>query len=337
VNVDALRQTFLSDLERITDSRSLEEVRLKYFSRKSGLIKQAFASMKDLAPEDRKGFGASINALQAEMEEAFSVKESELAGHLETQKLEAERIDVTLPGLAPARGHLHPITLMRREMEEIFSGMGYTVESGPEIENDWFNFTALNMPPDHPARDTQDTFYLEDGFLLRTHTSNIQIHTMMNHQPPLLILAPGRVFRRDDSPRHSPQFHQVEGFAIDRKMDFRHFKGTLEHFLNRLFGEGTKVRFRPSFFPFTEPSAEVDISCIFCSGEGCTVCSRTGWVEIMGAGMIHPAVLNNVGFDPEEWMGFAFGMGLDRVAMLKYGIPNIRLLFESDVRLLEQF
>lgn len=335
--VESLREGFLTDLERASDRRSLEDLRIKYFSRKAGLLKQAFAQIPSLPPQERKTFGASLNRLQKELEEIFQKKSEAIQTATKSREASSSTIDVTLPGTPPRAGHLHPITLIRREIEDIFTRMGYTVESGAEIENDWYNFTALNMPPDHPARDMQDTFYLPDGYLLRTHTSNVQIHTMEQLDPPLLVLAPGRVFRRDDSPRHSPMFHQVEGFAVAEVMDFRHFKGTLEYFLRKLFGTDTLIRFRPSFFPFTEPSAEVDISCIFCGGKGCRVCSQSGWMEIMGAGMIHPDVLRNVNYDPERWMGFAFGLGIDRVAMLRYGIPNIRLLFESDIRLLEQF
>ncbi|HEY5611561.1 MAG TPA: phenylalanine--tRNA ligase subunit alpha, partial [Thermoanaerobaculia bacterium] len=254
------------------------------------------------------------------------------------KKVAREKVDVTLPGRLPRLGHLHPVTIVRREMEAIFSEMGYTIDAGPEIETDWYNFEALNFTPDHPARDTQDTFYLSEKYLLRTHTSNVQIRTMENHKPPIKVLSPGRVYRRDEiTLRRSPMFHQVEALYVDRGVHFGHLRGTLEHFIHRIFFADTQVRFRPSYFPFTEPSAEVDISCVFCGGQGCGTCSQTGWMEILGCGMVHPQVLRNVGVDPEEWSGWAFGMGIDRVAMLKFGIPNIRVLFENDLRVLKQF
>ncbi len=232
---------------------------------------------------------------------------------------------------------LHPVTITRRRIEDIFKSMGYSIEDAPEIEEEWYNFTALNMPEDHPARAEHDTFYLKSPYLLRTHTSNVQIRTMLKRKPPFLVLAPGRVFRRDDSPRHSPMFHQIEGFGLGSPFTFSNFKATLSHFLIKLFGKDIEVRFRPSYFPFTEPSAEVDVSCIFCKKRGCSVCSQSGYIEIMGAGMIHPQVLRCVNIDPEKWTGFAFGMGIDRITMLLFGIPNIRMLFESDLRILEQF
>lgn len=320
------------------DHAALESLRVEYFGRKGGLVPAMFGKLKAVPPEEKRSVGDALNTLRDRIESELKEK-LEQAAAAEAERREARQsIDVTLPGRKPAVGHLHPITIVRREMEDIFAGMGYSVESGPEIETDWYNFEALNFTPDHPARDSQDTFFLENGMLLRTHTSNVQIRAMERLQPPLKVLAPGRVFRRDEiTMRRSPMFHQVEGFMIDRGIHFGHLKGTLEHFLRQIFTPETKVRFRPSYFPFTEPSAEVDISCVFCEGKGCGTCSQTGWMEILGCGMVHPNVLRNVKIDPDEWSGFAFGMGIDRVAMLKFGVPNIRTLFENDLRVLEQF
>ena len=248
-------------------------------------------------------------------------------------------LDVTLPGRVPRLGHLHPTTLVRRELEEIFVEMGYSLDPGPEVETDWYNFEALNFTPDHPARDMQDTFFVNvDQLLLRTHTSNVQIRTMERIQPPLRVLSCGRVYRRDEiTMRKSPVFHQAEGLLVDRGIHIGHLRATLEQFIKRLFGADLAMRMRPSYFPFTEPSAEVDMSCVFCRGKGCATCSYTGWMEILGSGMVHPQVLRNVGIDPDVWSGFAFGFGLDRAAMIKYDIPNIRTLFENDLRVLQQF
>ena len=247
-------------------------------------------------------------------------------------------VDVSLPGRKPAFGSLHPITIVRREIEEIFREMAYTLDPGPEIETDWYNFEALNFTPDHPARDTQDTFFLGEKYLFRTHTSNVQIRTMESVKPPVKVLSAGRVFRRDEiTLRRSPMFHQVEGLYVDRGVHIGHLRGTLEHFMQRIVSPDTKIRIRPIYFPFTEPSAEVDISCSFCHGKGCGTCSQTGWMEILGCGMVHPQVLRNCSIDPEEWSGFAFGLGIDRVAMIKFDIPNIRVIFENDLRVLGQF
>ncbi len=317
---------------------ALEQLRVRYFGRKGGLIPSLFGKLKTVPSEHKKEAGDALNKLRDRIESDLKEKLDRASSEEGAKKEARQSIDVTLPGRRPAFGHYHPITIVRREMERIFTELGYSVESGPEIESDWYNFEALNFTPDHPARDSQDTFFLDNGLLLRTHTSNVQIRAMERLEPPIKVLAPGRVFRRDEiTMRRSPMFHQVEGFLIDRGIHFGHLKGTLEHFLHRIFTPETKVRFRPSYFPFTEPSAEVDISCVFCSGEGCGTCSQTGWMEILGCGMVHPNVLRNVGMDPDQWSGFAFGMGIDRVAMLKFGVPNIRTLFENDLRVLEQF
>ncbi len=251
----------------------------------------------------------------------------------------AERLDVTMPGIPQPLGHLHPLTLVMDEIAEIFLGMGFNIAEGPEVETDYYNFEALNIPKDHPARDMQDSFYFGSDILLRTHTSPVQVHTMVKTAPnvPVRIIAPGKVYRRDDDATHSPMFHQVEGLAIDRNISLSDLKGTLLLFVRQMFGAHQQVRLRPSFFPFTEPSAEVDMSCVICAGKGCRVCKETGWLEILGAGMVHPRVLEMSGYDPEEYTGYAFGMGVERIAMLKYGIDDLRLFFKNDLRMLRQF
>ena len=254
-----------------------------------------------------------------------------------SRSLLRERIDVTLPGRAVRHGRLHPVTQVREEICRIFAGLGFSVVEGPEVELDYYNFEALNIPKDHPARDMQDTFYVEDNIVLRTHTSPVQVRIMEKTKPPVRILSPGRVYRRDSDISHTPMFHQIEGLLVDRGITFGDLKGVLTVFLKQMFGEETALRFRPSFFPFTEPSAEVDIRCVMCSGRGCRVCGQSGWLEILGSGMVDPEVFKNVGYDPEEFTGFAFGLGLERIAMLKFGISDIRLFFENDLRFLEQF
>ena len=340
---DDLLRAFAEDAKAFHSLEDLEGLRIKYLSRKSGCLTEAMKAIPGLPPEERKSYGARLNDVKKQVEERLEALEADLKKRADEERLLTGVLDVTLPGLPPEPGMLHPITRVRRQMEEIFRTLGYSVEDAPEIEDDWYNFTALNLPENHPARDEQDTFYLKPAgpaaplhpgrrFLLRTHTSNVQIRAMKKHAPPLLVLAPGRVFRRDDSPRHSPMFHQIEGFAIDRRMSFANFKATLDYFLKKLFDESVTVRFQPSYYPFTEPSADVVVSCVFCKQKGCRVCSQTGWIEIMGSGMVHPQVLRNVGYDPGQWMGFAFGMGIDRVAMIKYGMPNIRLHFEAGIK-----
>lgn len=329
-----LRQAFDQALAQAgTDPRLLEEVRVRFAGRKSGALRQLEEKLASLPREERPAFGRGLNELkkhiEARLEAAFAAAQARPAAR--------EAVDVTLPGRKPPLGALHPVTLVRREIEEIFLRMGYSVADGPEIEDDWHNFEALNIPPDHPARDSQDTFYLPGGLLLRTHTSPVQIRTMESMKPPIRVIIPGRVYRRDSDLRHSPMFHQVEGLVVDEGISFAHLKATLEAFLHRLFDPSLSVRLRPSFFPFTEPSAEVDISCVMCRGGGCALCSGSGWVEILGAGMVNPRVFRAVGIDPERYTGFAFGLGLDRVAMLKYRIPDLRVLFSGDERLLRQF
>ena len=330
---------FDAALSRATSARALDELRVRYFGRKEGLIPGFFSRLKEVAREQKKDVGDALNKLRDRLEADLKEKSDRVAAEEAARREAREQIDVTLPARMPRLGHLHPITIVRREMEQIFREMGYSIDPGLEIETDWYNFEALNFTPDHPARDTQDTFFLDvTPYLLRTHTSNVQIRSMEKYEPPVKVLSCGRVFRRDEiTMRRSPMFHQAEGFLVDRGIHIGHLRATLEHFIDRLFGLDLKMRMRPSFFPFTEPSAEVDMSCVFCRGAGCGTCSQTGWMEILGCGMIHPQVLRNVGIDPEEWSGFAFGMGLDRVAMLKFDIPNIRTLFENDLRVLSQF
>ena len=338
-DLHALGTDFDAALAAADSAAALDELRVRYFGRKGGLIPALFTQLKDVPKEQKKEVGDALNKLRDRIETELKEKIERVSAAEAANKAARDTIDVTLPARTPRLGHLHPITLVRQQMEQIFKEMGYSVDPGPEIETDWYNFEALNFTPDHPARDMQDTFFLDvPGMLLRTHTSNVQIRTMENVKPPIKVVSAGRVFRRDEiTMRRSPMFHQFEGFLVDRGIHIGHMRATLEHFVRRLFDENATVRLRPSFFPFTEPSAELDMSCVFCKGNGCGVCSHTGWMEILGCGMIHPQVLRNVGIDPEEWSGFAFGMGLDRVAMLKYDVPNIRVLFENDLRVLQQF
>ena len=313
---------------------SWEALRVSWAGAKSGRLKELQALIPKAA--DKRAFGQAFNLLKARVEDALAARDTELSRVEAAARVEAERVDVTLPGRRPLVGSLHPVTLVSREIEAVFRSLGYSIAEGPELEDDRYNFALLNFPEDHPARDAQDTLFVEDGRLLRTHTSPVQIRTMLARQPPIRVICPGRVYRNDNDLRHSPMFHQVEGLCVAEGITLGDLKGTLEAFIARLFTRQTKARFRPSYFPFTEPSAEVDITCQICLGNGCPTCSHTGWMEILGSGMVDPRVLDNCGIDPDRYSGFAFGLGLDRVAMNKYGIPNIRSLFESDERLLRQ-
>jgi phenylalanyl-tRNA synthetase alpha chain len=340
--LDDIAQTgreFDSALASANTAHTLDEVRVRYFGRKGGVVPALFARLKEVPKEQKKDVGDALNKLRDRIESALKEKSNRVASEEAARKEALETVDVTLPGRVPPLGHLHPITIVRRQLEEIFLEMGYSLDPGPEVETDWYNFEALNFTPDHPARDTQDTFFVDvDQLLLRTHTSNVQIRSMERFKPPLRVLSCGRVYRRDEiTMRKSPVFHQAEGFLVDKGIHIGHLRATLEQFIKRLFGADLAMRMRPSYFPFTEPSAEVDMSCVFCRGKGCGTCSYTGWMEILGSGMIHPQVLRNVGIDPDEWSGFAFGFGLDRAAMIKFDIPNIRTLFENDLRVLQQF
>jgi len=308
-----------------------------YLLGRKGLFSEYIEKIKLLEKEDRKTFGGEINRLKLYAEESLNNLKDTLDRAEREEKERALRIDVTLPGKMPLVGRSHPIAQTLREMVRIFSSLGFSVAEGPDIESDFYNFEALNIPGDHPARDMQDTFYIKPGIVLRTHTSPVQIRVMESQLPPVRIIAPGAVYRCDHDVSHTPMFHQVEGLMIDRGVRFSDLKGMLSAFAQDMFGTETKVRFRPSYFPFTEPSAEVDIGCVICRGEGCRVCKNTGWLEILGSGMVHPQVLRNVGYDPEEVSGFAFGMGVERIAMLKFGIDDIRMFFQNDVRFLSQF
>jgi phenylalanyl-tRNA synthetase alpha chain len=334
--LDEVRAAFLADLERAgSDPDAVERVRVAYAGRRSGLLQDLTAELRTLSKEEKPAYGRELNLLKKLVEDRLAAARS--AAEETAAAAPDHQVDVTLPGRAPRRGAQHPVHLVRQQIEEIFLRMGYSVEDGPEVEDDWHNFEALNIPPDHPARDDQDTFYLPGGLLLRTHTSPVQARVMERQQPPIRIIVPGRVYRRDSDLRHSPMFHQIEGLMVDEGITFGNLKATLETFLHALFSDRVGVRFRPSFFPFTEPSAEVDISCIFCEGAGCGVCSRSGWIEILGAGMVDPRVFEAVGVDADRYTGFAFGLGIDRVAALMYNIPDLRLMFSGDERLTRQF
>jgi phenylalanyl-tRNA synthetase alpha chain len=315
----------------------LEEVRVRFLGRQ-GALTQLLRSLGSLPSAERPLVGAAANEAKRELE---ALLEARLGEARETERAQArgqQRLDLTIPGRRPPLGAIHPLTRVHDEIVTIFAGLGFSVAEGPEIETDYYNFEALNIPSDHPARDMQDTFYLPGGLLLRTHTSPVQVRTMLGQRPPVRIVVPGRVHRRDiPDASHSPVFHQVEGLAVDRHVTMADLKGTLELFAREMFGPRSRIRFRPSFFPFTEPSAEVDVVCFLCGGEGCRVCKQSGWLEILGSGMVHPQVLRNVGYDTEEVTGWAFGMGIERIAMLKYGVDDIRLFYDNDVRFLQQF
>ncbi|MEJ5358597.1 MAG: phenylalanine--tRNA ligase subunit alpha [Desulfobacterales bacterium] len=314
------------------DRQALQALQVRVLGRK-GLLTQILRSIAALPPERRPEAGREANRVKDRLSSAL---ESALRDCEETAR-PADRIDVTLPGRMEPRGRLHPITRVTEEICAIFSQMGFERVEGPEVEKDYYNFEALNIPKNHPARDMQDTFFVSADVVLRTHTSPLQVRTMERRRPPVRVIAPGRVFRRDSDQTHTPMFHQVEGLWVDESVSFGDLKGTLTAFVQRMFDEQTALRFRPSFFPFTEPSAEVDIRCVICRGRGCRVCKETGWLEILGSGMVHPAVFENVGYDPGRYSGFAFGLGVERVAMLKYGIDDLRRFFENDLRFLAQF
>jgi phenylalanyl-tRNA synthetase alpha chain len=317
--------------------RTLNELRTRHLGKKSAIV-QSKKLIGRVPPDERAAFGQLVQATELRIVTAINQAETTLQGLIESARTERESIDVTLPGRRPRRGHLHPITLLRERIEEIFVSLGYAIEDGREIETDFYNFDALNIPENHPARAEQDTFYTTDGFALRSQTSTVQIHAMQRRGAPVRMIAPGRVFRRDTpDPTHNPMFFQVEGLCVDRGITMAHLKGTVEEFLRQMFGPNTTTRFRPSYFPFTEPSAEFDFSCIKCGGSGCRICKQSGWIELGGSGMVHPNVLTAAGINPEEYSGFAFGLGIDRMAALMYNLDDIRLLFENDVRFLEQF
>ena len=310
---------------------------MKYLGKK-GELTAVLRSMGSLSPEERPAFGQRANEVRAQIEAEIERRQTEMKSAMRDRALRAEKLDVTVPGEDVPFGHIHPLSRVQHEIEDIFIGMGYSIAEGPEVELDYYNFQALNIPPEHPARDTQDTFYITDNVLLRSQTSPVQVHVMEKERPPIRILSPGRVYRSDAvDATHSPLFHQIEGLVVDRGVTMGDLKGTLAMFARRMFGSDTKIRFRPHHFPFTEPSAEVDVSCFACGGKGCRFCKGEGWIEILGAGMVHPNVLSGCSIDPEEYSGFAFGLGVERVALLKYHIDDMRLLYENDVRFLGQF
>lgn len=337
-NINRIKNEALSLINSDSiDDASLEALRVKYLGKK-GELTAVLRGMGQLSPEERPVIGQIVNEVRVCLEDAIASKKQELSAKALENKLIAEKLDVTVPGNTHKVGHRHPLTLVQRDLEEIFMGMGFSIAEGPEVEYDYYNFKALNIPENHPARDTQDTFYITDNILLRSQTSPVQARVMEKQKPPIRIISPGRVYRSDAmDATHSPLFHQVEGLVVDEGITMGDLKGMLETFAKAEFGEETRIRFRPHHFPFTEPSAEVDISCFACGGKGCRLCKGEGWIEILGAGMVHPNVLSMCGIDPEKYSGFAFGLGLERVTMLKYHIDDIRMFYENDVRFTEQF
>ncbi len=336
--LESLRQSALQELKQVSNMDMLNEQRVKYLGKK-GSLTSVLRGLGALSAEMRPRMGQIVNEIRTELEELIAAKAEELKQTELAHKIASERIDVTMPGRRSVLGGKHPLTVTLDRIKETFMRMGFDIAEGPEVEKDYYNFEALNFPPDHPARDMQDSFYITEEFLLRTHTSPVQVRTMQSGDPnsPVRVIAPGKVYRWDYDATHSPMFHQVEGLVIDKGITFADLKGTLELFIHDIFGDDVRVRFRPSFFPFTEPSAEVDISCVMCNGQGCRVCSGTGWLEILGCGMVHPRVLELSNYDPAQVSGFAFGMGVERIAMLVYGIDDLRLFFENDLRFLRQF
>lgn len=336
-NLDDILKEALSQFAAIDSLADLEQIKARYLG-KSGALTEQLKQLGKLSAEERPAAGARINEVKQKLEDALKDRRDAIQGRALEAQLAREALDVTLPGRGNGTGGLHPVTRTLARIEELFHSIGFATAEGPEIETDFYNFTALNIPENHPARAMHDTFYLQDGHLLRTHTSPVQVRYMQNNPPPLRIIAPGRVYRCDSDVTHTPMFHQVEGLWVDEDANFAALKGVLADFMQRFFErEELKVRFRPSFFPFTEPSAEMDIGCVICNGAGCRVCSNTGWLEVLGCGMVHPNVFSHVGVDSEKFAGFAFGLGVERLAMLRYGVNDLRLFFENDLRFLKQF
>lgn len=335
--LDQIRQQVQEQIANCDTTEKLNEIRVNILGKK-GQLTDLLKSMKDIAPEERPKVGQMVNEARAEIEHILEAQKAKMEKAIREAKMKSEVIDVTLPAKKNELGHRHPNTIALEEVERIFIGMGYEVVEGPEVERDYYNFEALNIPADHPAKDEQDTFYITGDILLRTQTSGVQVHEMEKGKLPIRMIAPGRVFRSDEvDATHSPSFHQIEGLVIDKNITFADLKGTLAEFARELFGESTKVKFRPHHFPFTEPSAEMDVTCFKCGGTGCRFCKGSGWIEILGCGMVHPHVLEMSNIDPEEYTGFAFGVGLERIALLKYEIDDMRLLYENDIRFLRQF
>lgn len=334
--IESIKSAALLAIEQATTSSGLNDVRVRFLG-KSGEITSLMKLLGTVSKEERPAMGKALNDVRVQIESALDSKTAVVEESEKQARLAAEAVDVTLPGKTSAKGSLHPLTLVREDILKVFLGMGFSVAEGPEIESDLYNFQLLNVPKDHPARDMQDTFYVNDNFVLRTHTSPMQARIMTTTQPPIRVVIPGRVYRSDDDASHSPIFHQIEGLAVDKHITVGDLEGCLQTFAEQMFSSDTRIRLRPSYFPFTEPSVEVDVTCAICHGKGCRVCKGTGWVEILGAGIVNPAVLEMCGIDSKEYSGFAFGLGLERIAMIKYGIPNIKLFYENDVRFLEQF
>ncbi len=335
-NLDDILAQGLKELAVVTDLNQLDQVRVQYFGKK-GFFTEQMKQLGALDPEQRRAVGQVINQAKDQLQSQLEQKKMALESAALEARLASERVDVTLPGRGQSVAGLHPVTTTLRRISKIFTSVGFAVVEGPEIEDDYHNFEALNIPAHHPARAMHDTFYIDPRTVLRTHTSPVQIRVMESETPPLKVIAPGRVYRCDSDITHTPMFHQVEGFLVDTDVSFADLKGVVYQFLRAFFEKDIQVRFRPSYFPFTEPSAEVDIECVMCDGEGCRVCSQTGWLEVMGCGMIHPEVFKSVNIDSERYTGFAFGMGVERLAMLRYGINDLRLFFENDLKFLEQF
>ncbi|MDR0984275.1 MAG: phenylalanine--tRNA ligase subunit alpha [Ruminococcus sp.] len=335
--LENIKNSAIESVKSADNVKFLEEVRIKYLGKK-GEITAILKQMGKLTAEERPVMGALVNSVRSEIEDAIEEKNSQFNAILKEEKIKSEYIDITVPSRKRVLGTYHPLKIVENEIREIFIGMGYSIADGPEVEYDYYNFEALNLPPNHPARDTQDTFYITENILLRTQTSSVQVHVMEEQKPPIRVISPGRVYRSDAvDATHSPLFHQIEGLVVDKGVTFADLKGTLEVLMKRLYGDECKIRLRPHHFPFTEPSAEVDVMCFKCGGEGCSMCKGEGYIELLGAGMVHPKVLSGCGIDPEEYSGFAFGLGLERIAMRRFGITDMRMLYDNDVRFLEQF
>lgn len=335
-DLDVIKSKAGEEIANASGLKDIHDLKVKYLGKK-GVITAELKTLGALSKEERKEFGKVLNECKNYIQDLLARQEAILKTSELDRSLKTQSIDVTVPGSSVPFGHLHPVTLVFDEIIAIFLSLGFTVEEGPEIEEDFYNFEALNFPKDHPARDMQDTFFISDDVVLRTHTSPVQVRVMEKNEPPLRVIAPGKVYRCDSDVSHIPMFHQLEGFMVDKNIRMTDLKGILELFVHRIFGPNTSIRLRPSFFPFTEPSVEIDISCVICGGSGCNVCQTTGWIEILGAGMINPRVYEKAGYDPDKYTGFAFGLGIERVAMLKYGINDVRLFPENDKRFLEQF
>ncbi|KPK00363.1 MAG: hypothetical protein AMK71_08420 [Nitrospira bacterium SG8_35_4] len=335
-DIDSIKSSARTEIDKAQSLKEVQDLKVKYLGKK-GILTSKIKALGSVPQEERREYGRTLNQTKLFIEELLTGQEEKFRTSELDSSLRSQRIDVSIPGCRSPLGRLHPVTQVLEEIIAIFVSLGFTVEEGPEIELDFYNFEALNMPQDHPARDMQDTFYIGDDVVLRTHTSPVQVRTMEKNTPPMRVIAPGKVYRCDADVSHIPMFHQLEGFMVDKNIRMSDLKGVLELFVHRVFGPDTSIRLRPSFFPFTEPSAEIDISCVMCKGSGCNVCSSTGWIEILGAGMINPRVYEMAGYDPDLYTGFAFGLGIERVAMLKYSINDIRLFMENDKRFLEQF